>query len=132
MPHVVVAADAPGPPPNAVASQHAGQSGVSGGTAAANRAHLATAAVSTAESAPPVIAGGYAVQVTSEQSESAAQAAFQMLQAKYPSQLGGRRAIIRRADLGAAGIYYRALVGPLTSPEEARRLCSRLKAAGAD
>jgi hypothetical protein len=132
MPHAVVATDAPGPPPNAVASQHADHSGVSGGTAAANRAHSATAAVSTAESARPVIAGGYAVQVTSEQSESAAQAAFQMLKAKYPSQLGGRRAIIRRADLGAAGTYYRALVGPVTSAEQARRLCSRLKAAGAD
>ena len=39
------------------------------------------------------------------------------LQAKYPNQLGGRQAIIRRADLGAAGTYYRALVGPLRPPK---------------
>ena len=77
-------------------------------------------------------AGGYAVQVTSERSESRAQAAFRALQAKYPIQLSGRHPIIRRADLGAAGTYYRALVGPLRSAEEAKRLCSGLKAAGAD
>jgi sporulation related protein len=64
--------------------------------------------------------------------ESMAQAAFRMLQAKYPNQLGGRQAIIRRAGLGATGTYYRALVGPLRSAEEAKRLCSELKAAGAD
>ena len=58
--------------------------------------------------------------MTSERSESAAQAAFRALQAKYPNELGGRQAIIRRADLGAAGTYYRALVGPLRSAEEAK------------
>jgi hypothetical protein len=80
----------------------------------------------------PVLASGYAVQVTSERSERTAQAAFRALQTKYPNQLRGRQLIIRRADLGAAGIYYRALVGPLASAEEAKRLCSRLKAAGGD
>ena len=44
----------------------------------------------------------------------------------------GRQPIIRRADLGAAGIYYRALVGPFASAEKAAKLCSGLKAAGAD
>jgi hypothetical protein len=43
---------------------------------------------------------------------SRAQTAFRALQAQYPNQLGGRRPIIRRADLGA-GTYYRTLVGPL-------------------
>jgi hypothetical protein len=138
MPLVVAAADPPGTPPNAVASQGAGQFGAAGGTAAANRAHLAAAPIAPAETnraaaaTPPVSGRGYEVQVTSERSESSAQAAFRMLQAKYPQQLGGRQAIIRRADLGAAGIYYRALVGPLRSAEEAKRLCSGLKAAGAD
>jgi hypothetical protein len=36
------------------------------------------------------------------------------------------------SNLGAARIYYRALVGPLRSAEEAKRLCSGLKAAGGD
>jgi SPOR domain len=138
MPHVVAAADHPETPPNVVASQGAGQFGAAGGTAAANRAHLAAAPIPPANAnsgeavTPSVLGGGYAVQVTSERSESSAQAAFRVLQAKYPNQLGGRQAIIHRADLGAAGTYYRALVGPLRSAEEAKRLCSRLKAAGAD
>ena len=137
-PHVVAAADPAGPPPNAVTSQRAGQSAAADGTAEPNRAHLAAAPIAPAEAnsaaavTPPVLGSGYAVQVTSERSESGAQAAFRALQAKYPNQLGGRQPIIRRADLGAAGIYYRALVGPFASAEKAAKLCSGLKAAGGD
>jgi hypothetical protein len=121
-------------------SQSAGQSSTGDVAAAAsNSAHLAAAQIppanansSSAAVTPSVLGGVYAVQVTSERSEGGAQAAFLALQAKYPIQLGGRHPIIRRADLGAAGIYYRALVGPLRSAEEAKKLCSGLKAAGAD
>jgi len=135
MPRLTVA---PEPPPRAVASQHAGQSGAADGTAGANRAHLAAASTAPAEANSaaavivPALGSGYAVQVTSERSESGAQAAFRALQAKYPNQLSRRQAIIRRADLGAAGIYYRALVGPFASAEKAAKLCSGLKAAGGD
>ena len=38
--------------------------------------------------------------------------------------------MFRRADLGAKGVYYRALVGPFASAEQASSLCSSLKAAG--
>ena len=75
-------------------------------------------------------AAGYAVQVSSQHSESEAQSSFQALRAKYPDLLGKREPIIRRADLGAKGIYYRALVGPFASAEEAVAMCSSLKAAG--
>ena len=74
--------------------------------------------------------GGYAVQLTSQRSEAEAQSAFRSLAAKYPTQLGGHQPIIRQADLGAKGIYYRALVGPFASMEQAAGLCSSLKAAG--
>ena len=74
--------------------------------------------------------GGYAVQVSSQRSEADAQAAFRALRAKFPNQLGGREPIVRRADLGAKGIYYRAMVGPFASMEEAAGMCSNLKAAG--
>jgi SPOR domain len=57
---------------------------------------------------------------------------FELLQAKYPNQLSGHQPIIRRADLDAAGICYRALVGPFASAEKAAKMCSGLKAAGAD
>jgi hypothetical protein len=60
------------------------------------------------------------------------QAAFRVLKAKYPNQLSGRQLIIRRADRGAAGINYRALVGPFASAEKAAKLCCGLKAVGDD
>jgi SPOR domain len=102
-------------PPHATAdpSKGAGQSG----------------AVDVTVVTPPVSGGGYAVQVSSERSESRAQAAFRALQAQHPNQLGGRRSIIRRADLGA-GTYHRTLVGPFASADKAARFCSGLKAAG--
>ena len=86
----------------------------------------------TATMAPaaPSAGGRYTVQVTSQHSEADAQASFQELRAKYPDLLKGRQPIIRRADLGAKGVYYRALVGPFASMEEAAGMCSSLKAAG--
>src|SRR5262249_25472878 len=135
---VRVAADPAGAPPNAVTSQRAGQSAAADGTAEPNRAHLAAVPIASAEAnstpavTPPVLGSGYAVQVTSERSESGAQAAFRALQAKYPNQLRGREPMIRRADLGAAGLYYRALGGPFASAEKAAKLCRGLKAAGGD
>lgn len=89
-----------------------------------------TSPTAPAEEAPAPRAGGYAVQVSSQRSEADAQAAFRALQAKYPNQLGNRHAMFRRADLGAKGVYYRALVGPFASAEQAASLCSSLKAAG--
>jgi cell division septation protein DedD len=80
--------------------------------------------------APAATGGGYAVQVSSQRSEAEAQSSFRDLQAKYPDVLGSRTPIIRRADLGAKGIYFRAMVGPFTSADQATELCSSLKAAG--
>ena len=80
--------------------------------------------------AATVASGGYAVQVTARRSQADAQAAFRSLQAKYPSQLGGQQPLIKRVDLGAKGIYYRAMIGPYGSSSEASSVCSSLKAAG--
>ena len=74
--------------------------------------------------------GGYAVQISSQRSEAEAQSSFRDLQAKYPSVLGGRQPMVRRADLGEKGVYYRAMVGPFASADQATELCSDLKAAG--
>jgi hypothetical protein len=75
-------------------------------------------------------ASGYSVQLSSQRSEAEAQASYRSLQSKFPDQLSDRSVMIRRADLGAKGIYYRALVGPFASSDEASQLCSELKAAG--
>jgi hypothetical protein len=74
--------------------------------------------------------GGYLVQVSSQRSETDAQASYRALQAKFPSVLGSRPPVIKRADLGEKGIYYRAMVGPFGSPEEASQVCGNLKSAG--
>lgn len=77
----------------------------------------------------PSSGGGYLVQVSSQRSESDAQASYRGLQAKY-SQLQARQPIIRRADLGSKGVYYRAMVGPFDTAGEAEQFCSGLKHAG--
>ena len=89
------------------------------------------AATEIASTAPAASGGGYAVQVLSQHNEKEVQSSFRALQAKYPKLLGGREPIVRRADLGAKGLYYRAMVGPFVSAEQANELCSSLKAAGA-
>jgi hypothetical protein len=121
----------------AAAPSRPSQSGGADDTVASSREHLAAVPVAHANSdtaavTAPVVASGYVVQVTSERSESRAQAAFRALQAKYPHQLSGHQPIIRRADLGAAGIYYRAIVGPFASAQKAANMCSGLKAVGGD
>jgi hypothetical protein len=82
-------------------------------------------------SVPPAAAGGgYVVQVSSQRSEAEAQTSFRSLQSKFPSQLGDREGIVRRADLGPKGIFYRAMVGPFGSAGDADQFCNGLKAAG--
>jgi hypothetical protein len=87
----------------------------------------------TAAIAPPAAAGGggggYLVQVSSQRSEADAQSAFASLQGKYPGQLGGKQAVIRKVELGEKGTYYRAMV-PAGDSAEANQLCSGIKAAG--
>lgn len=93
-----------------------------------------TASVAPQASAPAASANGSGpgnyVQLSSQRSEAEAQAAFRSLQAKYPTQLGNRQALIHKVDLGAKGTYYRAMVGPFGNANEAGELCSSLKAAG--
>jgi cell division septation protein DedD len=76
--------------------------------------------------------GGYLVQVSSQRSEAEAQAAYRSLRTKYSSVFGDRQHVIRRADLGSKGVFYRAMVGPFGSREEAIQVCGNLKAAGGD
>jgi hypothetical protein len=75
-------------------------------------------------------AGGYVVQVSSQRNEADAQASFRSLQGKFPAVLGSRSPLIKRADLGEKGVYYRAMVGPFGTSDEASQLCGSLKAAG--
>ena len=86
----------------------------------------ATNAVRTAPSA----GGGYLVQVSSQKNEADVQASYRALQNKFPAALGSRPPVIKRADLGDKGVYYRTMVGPFGSTEEAAQFCGNLKSAG--
>jgi hypothetical protein len=74
--------------------------------------------------------GGYLVQVSSQRNEADAQTSYRALQGKFPSVLGSREPVIKRADLGEKGVYYRAMVGPFGTSEEASQFCGNLKSAG--
>ena len=95
-------------------------------------------AASAARSAPARVAaapagnGSYLVQVSSQRSEADAQAAFRSIKSKYSGVLGESQLVIRRAELAGKGTYYRAMVGPFTTRDQAIQLCSSLKSAGGD
>ena len=59
------------------------------------------------------------MQVSSQKNEADAQASYRALQSKFPTVLGSRPPVIKRVDLGDKGVYYRAMVGPFGSAEEA-------------
>jgi hypothetical protein len=109
----------------------AGAAAGSAGTAPPARpASVGPPATEIASASPAASGGGYAVQVSSQRNENEVQSSFRALQAKYPHLLGGREPMVRRADLGGKGVYYRTMVGPFVSAEQANELCSNLKAAG--
>jgi hypothetical protein len=80
--------------------------------------------------APGTVSSAYMVQVSSQRNEADAQSSYKVLQGKFPSVLGSRAPTIKRADLGDKGVYYRAMVGPFGSAEEASQFCGGLKSAG--
>jgi hypothetical protein len=123
-------ARAPSPAANANASANAPLS-LSPQSAQPAPADTRTRVASTT-SAQPAPGGGasYVVQVSSQRSEADAQASYRALQGKFPSVLGSRAPLIKRADLGDKGVYYRAMVGPFASSEEAAQVCGNLKTAG--
>jgi hypothetical protein len=120
-------------PLSIVPASNGAANAASGSTRAAlpaRSAALGKPAATEISKAPAASGGDYAVQVLSQHNEEEVQSSFRALQAKYPKLLGGREPMVRRADLGAKGVYYRAMVGPFVSAKQANELCSRLKAAG--
>ncbi|MGH2342655.1 SPOR domain-containing protein [Segnochrobactraceae bacterium EtOH-i3] len=89
----------------------------------------APAAATTQTATAP--AGSYMVQVTSQRSRDQALAAYQQLQRKFPSVLGGRAPSLQSVEISGKGTYYRVRV-PGGSQAQAAQLCSQLKAAGGD
>jgi SPOR domain len=94
------------------------------------RSATAPAAGASRASSSTASSGGVMVQLSSHKSESEALASYRSLQSKFPDELGSRQGVVRRADLGAKGVFYRAMVGPFASAQEANQFCAGLKAAG--
>jgi hypothetical protein len=101
----------------------------------------APAARTRTAAAPPVAAratpettestaDGIMVQLSSQKTEAEAQSSFRSLQTKFPNELGGLAPVVRRADLGSKGVFYRTMVGPFASAQEASQFCANYKAAG--
>jgi hypothetical protein len=82
-----------------------------------------------AQAAPGEGSNGLYALLASQQKEGDARAIYRMLQEKYPNILGQRDAVIRRADVGGQGTYYRVEVGPLTAGQ-VDQLCGTLKQGG--
>lgn len=102
-----------------------------GGAQAAPEPPARVAAISPAPvAAPAASGGGYVVQISSQKSEADAQASYKSLQSKFPNVLGSRAPLIKRADLGEKGVFYRAMVGPFGTRDEAAQFCTNYRTAG--
>jgi hypothetical protein len=86
------------------------------------------AAVPAASSIAP---GTYVVQVTSQRTQEQAQAAYNSLQRKYPSVLGGQTPVIEPIEIEGRGTFYRVRI-PAGSRDAADALCGNLQSAGGD
>jgi sporulation related protein len=125
-------AAAPRNPPssaNASANSPLSLSPAPGAPAPAAEPPARVAAVNPAPAAAPS-SGGFVVQVSSQKTEADAQASYKSLQGKFPNVLGSRAPLIKRADLGEKGVFYRAMVGPFSTRDEAVQVCTNLKTAG--
>ena len=55
---------------------------------------------------------------------------WRLLTDKYKSVLGDTKLSSKIADLGAKGVTYRAVAGPLGTRQQAMELCQKIKGAG--
>jgi hypothetical protein len=91
------------------------------------------AAVEPPAPAPaPAAAGGFYVSLKSAPDEKAIQKDLPALTDKFKSVLGDVQLSTKIADLGAKGVTYRAVAGPLGTKQEAQDLCQKIKGVAGD
>ncbi len=73
---------------------------------------------------------GYVVQLASYRSQAEAQNEYQRLRSRHSGIIGNLPSRIQKAELGAAGTFYRLGVGPLGTKQAATNLCNSLIASG--
>jgi hypothetical protein len=94
-----------------------------------------TAPPPPARNAPPAPAArsgptGYVAVLSSQRSSMEALKAFADLQQRYGGVLQGKTPTVQEANLGAKGVWYRAVVGPPGSRAAAASLCTQMRASG--
>lgn len=95
----------------------------------ANVAPTPAAAPAPATAAVRAGNGEFTVQLAAPGSESEARATFAALQRKYPEQLEGQSAIVRKTELAGGKTVYRLRVGPY-SRDDATTMCNQLQSSG--
>ena len=90
------------------------------------------AAPTTKKYRPKKSTGSYFVQLSAERGRDVAQRRFNILQRDHPDLLSDRSPVIKRANLGERGIFYRLYVGPFSNKGGAKNFCTALKRKGTD
>jgi cell division septation protein DedD len=75
--------------------------------------------------------GKFGVQLAAPRSVDEARALIDAMRAKYPNELAQQWAAIEPVTL-PKGTFYRVVIGPLASEQQASQLCGRLKAQGTE
>ena len=78
----------------------------------------------------PAVSNQFGVQIAARRTQADALTAFFDIQHRYPNLLRSYQPLIKKANLGSKGIWYRLRIGPFRSKSAAREMCSKLKAAG--
>ncbi len=76
--------------------------------------------------------GGYLLQLASARSAEDANAAWQSISSKNARLVGGRPPIVKQANLGSLGTFYRVHIGPFQDKAQSVELCNEFKRQGVD
>jgi len=99
-------------------------------------AAAATPAPAPVQTSPPAASAtaaagkGYLLQIGAYKSQAEADAAWRTFQATHPAA-AGYGSDVKKADLGAKGIWYRLRLGAFADKDAAGAVCTKLKAEGA-
>jgi cell division septation protein DedD len=75
--------------------------------------------------------GKFGVQIAAPRSVEQARALIDSMRARYPNELGKEWAAILPVTL-PKGTFYRVVIGPMASEQQASQLCGRLKSQGTE
>lgn len=72
-------------------------------------------------------AGGWGVRLASLKTEAGARTQWDRIKAKFPEELKGMDATIKKVAQGEKGVRWQVIAGPLADKDAARKLCKTLK-----